>query len=65
MIQTIKLNELPDEMLKDLGSRISRIDYIPLRELSYQTGLSINTLRKLREKKEASYKVWRVLIEKL
>lgn len=66
MIQTIKYENLPEELQRDL-SRVywTKILYIPLRELSYETGISINTLRILREKKTASYKTWQKLLNGL
>lgn len=59
MIQTLKFEELPDAIQLDL-QRIYwiKINYIPLRDLSLETGISINTLRKIRKEKKASYKTW-------
>lgn len=66
MIQTIKFDNLPDDMQRDLiRSYYDKIDWIPLREMYYKTGISINTLRTLREKREASYKTWKKLIDGL
>lgn len=66
MIQTIKFENLPDELQHDL-TRVywTKVNYIPLRMISQETGIAINTLRKLRENKEASYKTWKKLLEGL
>lgn len=59
MIQTIKFEELPDEFQFDLQRCYwTKIDYLPLRFMSQKTGLSINTLRKIRKEKKVSYRTW-------
>lgn len=66
MIHTIKFDNLPDDMQYELIRKYyNKIDYVPLREMYYRTGISINTLRKIRSNKEASYKTWKKLINGL
>lgn len=66
MIQTIKYEQLPQTVQLELRNvYYLKIDWIPLRELQQKTGLSINTLRKLRATKEASYTTWQKLIKGL
>lgn len=67
MIQTVKIDELPEELIIKLFNKnaIETIKIYPLRQLSEKTGIAINTLRKIRENKEASLNVWIKLSEKL
>lgn len=59
MIQTMKFEELPDELQFDLQrSYWTKINYLPLRYMAQETGLSINTLRTIRTEKKASYRTW-------
>lgn len=59
MIQTMKFEELPDELQFELQRCYwTKISYLPLRYMSQETGISINTLRTIRTDKKASYRTW-------
>ena len=66
MIKNYEIWELPIEMQKILNKKDwSKIKCTPLRKMSNQTGLSINTLRNIRNANSASYSTWQKLIERL
>lgn len=66
MNKSIIITKLPEEMQCQLTRKYwTKINYIPLREMSFQTGLSINTLRNIRYTKSASYATWQKLIDRL